>query len=97
MPFAQDHPGEPLRFEEVDLDRATLQKVADLTRGRFFHARHPEDLDTIAAAIDTLEAHEQPPEPRLRRASLAPLALAFALILLLFEAATAHGLLRRLP
>ena len=97
VPFAQDHPGEPLRFEEVNLDRATLQKVADLTQGRFFHARHPEDRGTIAAAIDTLEVHEQRPEPRLRRASLAPLALASALILLLFEAATAHGLLRRLP
>jgi Ca-activated chloride channel family protein len=97
VPFAQDHPGEPLRFEEVDLDRETLQAVASISQGRFFHAEHPEDLATIAAAIDEIEAHPYAPEPRYRRASLSSLTLLAALFLLLLEAATTHGVLRRLP
>jgi Ca-activated chloride channel family protein len=97
VPFAQDTPGQPLHFERVDLDQETLRRVADTTGGRFFHAEHPEDLVPVVAAIDQLEARPLPAEPRYRRASLAPLAFAAALALLLLEAATAHGLLRRLP
>lgn len=97
VPFAQKTPGEPLRFEKVDLDEETLRAVASSTGGRFFHARHPGDLGEVAAAIDALEVRPSPSEPRYRRASLAPLALAAALGALLLEALTAHALLRRLP
>jgi Ca-activated chloride channel family protein len=97
VPFAQDSPGQPLRFERVDLDPETLRRVADTTGGRFFHAERPEDLAPVIEAIDRIEAQPLPAEPRYRRASLAPLALAGALALLALEAATAHGLLRRLP
>ena len=97
VPFAQDHPGAPLRFEEVDLDRKTLETVASISQGRFFHAEQPEDLAQIVRAIDEIEASPRTPEPRYRRASLAPLTLFAALALLLLEATTAHGVLRRLP
>lgn len=97
VPFAQPGRGRPMRFERVDLDRETLQSVADTTGGRFFHARRPEDLGGVAAAIDRLEARPRALEPRFRHASLAPLSLSLALALLLLEAALAHGLARRLP
>lgn len=97
VPFAQDSPGEPLRFEQVDLDRETLRAVAAATGGRFFHAEQPEDLRGVIDAIDQLEARPLPSAPRYRRASLAPLALLLALSLLLAEAATTHGVTRRLP
>jgi Ca-activated chloride channel family protein len=97
VPFAPKTPGQPLRFERVDLDRETLRKIADTTGGRFFHAERPEDLVPVVAAIDALEARPLPADPRHRRASLAPLAFAAALGLLALEAITAHGILRRLP
>lgn len=97
VPFAQKTPGEPLRFERVDLDRDTLQRVAAATGGRFFHAKQPEDLEQVTRMIDRLEARPQSGEPRYRRASLAPFGLALALALLLLEAASAHTFLRRLP
>jgi Ca-activated chloride channel family protein len=97
VPFAQEGPGEPLRFERVDLDRETLRAVAEITGGGFFHAEHPEDLEHVAAAIDRLEVRPHAGEPRVRRAALAPYLLAAALACVLLEALTAHGLLRRLP
>ncbi len=97
VPFAGEGPGQPLRFERVDLDAETLKRVADATGGRYYHAERPEDLAQVARAIDRLEARPLPAEPRFRRASLAPPALGCALLLLVCEALGAHGLLRRLP
>jgi Ca-activated chloride channel family protein len=97
VPFARSGPGEPLRFERVDLDEETLQGLARITGGRFFHARKPEDLTSVAAAIDRLEVRRHPVETHFRRVSLAPNALLAALLFLLLEVGTAHGLLRRLP
>jgi Ca-activated chloride channel family protein len=97
VPFAQPGAEAPMRFERVDLDRETLQQVADATGGRFFHARRPEDLRAVADAIDRLEARPRALDPRFRHASLAPLTLALALALLATEAALTHGLVRRLP
>ncbi len=97
VPFAQDNPGEPLRFESVDLDRESLGAVASISGGRFFHARKPEDLREVIAEIDRIEARPQVGDPRFKRASLAPWTLGLALLLLALEAATAHGGARRLP
>jgi Ca-activated chloride channel family protein len=97
VPFAGSGPGEPVRFERVDLDDETLRAVAGRTGGEFFHARRPEDLAAVAAAVDRIEARPQLAEPRYRRVSLAPHVLLLAFVLLLLESATAHGLLRRLP
>jgi len=97
VPFAQPGAEAPMRFERVDLDRETLQLVADATGGRFFQARRPEDLRAVTDAIDRLEARPRALDPRFRHASLAPLTLALALALLVSEAALAHGLVRRLP
>jgi Ca-activated chloride channel family protein len=97
VPFAQPGAEAPMRFERVDLDRETLEVAAETTGGRFFHARRPEDLRAVAAAIDRLEARPRAQDPRFRHASLAPLTLALALLCLAGEALLTHGLMRRLP
>jgi Ca-activated chloride channel family protein len=97
VPFARSGPGEPLRFERVDLDEETLRALARITGGRFFHARRPEDLRAVAAAIDRLEIRPKPAETHYRRVSLVPDALLAAFVLLLLESIATHGLLRRLP
>jgi Ca-activated chloride channel homolog len=97
VPFAQPGGDTPLHFERVDLDQETLQVVADATDGKFFHARKPEDLRDVTAAIDRMEARPTVQDQRFRHASLAPLTLALALLCLVGEAALAHGALRRLP
>ena len=97
VPFAQSGPGAPMRFERVDLDQPTLERVASATGGQFFHARRPDDLGAVADAIDRLEVRPTQQDPRYRHASLAPATLALALAALLVEAVLAHGLLRRLP
>lgn len=39
----------------ADLDEETLQKIADLTHGRYFRARNNDELQGIYKLIDTLE------------------------------------------
>ncbi|MBN2809876.1 MAG: VWA domain-containing protein [Deltaproteobacteria bacterium] len=39
----------------ADLDEATLQKIAELTGGRYFRARESQDLEKIYALLDQLE------------------------------------------
>ena len=68
VPFARRTAGEPLRFEKVDLDSETLQRVAELTGGLFFHARRPRDLSQVAALIDRIESRPGREEPQLQRA-----------------------------
>ena len=97
VPFASRTPGEPLRFEKVDLDRETLQEIARTTGGRFFHARRPDDLAQVSELIHALETSPQQAPDQLRRASLLPLVLVAALALLGLDALLGSGPLRRLP
>jgi len=39
----------------LDLDEATLKKIANMTGGRYFRARNTEDLNKIYAMLDELE------------------------------------------
>ena len=39
----------------LDLDEATLKKIAELTGGRYFRARNTDELDNIYAMLDELE------------------------------------------
>lgn len=39
----------------LDLDEATLKKIAELTGGRYFRARNTKELDNIYAMLDELE------------------------------------------
>lgn len=57
VPFPVDDPFFGRRFIqiEVDLDPETLQKIADITGGKFFLATDPEGLKKIYDEIDRLE------------------------------------------
>lgn len=46
----------------ADLDEDTLQKIADLTNGRYFRARNNDELQEIYHLIDKLEPVEQESE-----------------------------------
>ncbi len=47
--------GNRLVNPSADLDEKTLQKIAELTGGRYFRAREKKDLEKIYALLDTLE------------------------------------------
>jgi len=65
----------------ADLDEETLTKIADLTGGKYFRARNPEELEDIYRLIDKLEPIEQESEIFRPVRSLFHLPLAGALIL----------------
>jgi Ca-activated chloride channel family protein len=45
----------------LDLDEATLQKIADMTGGQYFRARDSDELTLIEASLDKLEPVAQQP------------------------------------
>ncbi len=57
VPMPVDDPVFGRRYAQVqsDIDEPTLQKMAQLTGGRFFRAKDPEALAQIFKEIDTLE------------------------------------------
>jgi Ca-activated chloride channel family protein len=46
----------------ADLDEKGLQEIADITGGRYFRARNPQELANIYGLLDTLEPVEQASE-----------------------------------
>lgn len=46
----------------ADLDEPTLEYIAEVTGGRYFRARNPQELEQIYSVLDTLEPTEQDPE-----------------------------------
>jgi len=73
----------------IDLDEETLQKIADLTGGRYFRARNPEELEEIYKVIDKLEPVEQEAETFRPVKALFYLPLSWALMIS-FLAACLH-------
>jgi Ca-activated chloride channel homolog len=65
----------------AEIDKQTLIRIAELTRGRYFHARDTSELENIYATIDTLEPIEQDPEHYRPRMELYHWPLALALLL----------------
>lgn len=65
----------------ADLDEDTLQKIADLTGGKYFRARNPEELEKIYLLIDELEPIQQESEIFRPIKTLFHLPLAVALVL----------------
>jgi Ca-activated chloride channel family protein len=90
--------GRGLRFERHDLDVETLARIARATRGQFFEARTPTDLEAVYREIDALERvpRREPAEERPDLPLPEPF-LALAGALMLGEVATARVLRRRLP
>ncbi|MEK9711130.1 MAG: VWA domain-containing protein [Thalassolituus sp.] len=64
-----------------DLDEASLEKIAELTQGRFFRARNTEELSTIYRLIDELEPTEREEKTYRPESSLFHWPLLLALLL----------------
>ncbi len=93
-------PGTPsagLRFERHDPDLPSLERVAEITGGRFHHARRASDLVAVYAEIDALERVARPLPPRWTQAPRPEPLLALAGAALLAELGLARVWRRRIP
>jgi Ca-activated chloride channel homolog len=81
----------------VDIDEETLEKIADLTGGKYYRADNTERLQSIYAEIDALEKTEREMKKYSRHQELFPWAMAPGLGLVLIEFLLRHTRLRRLP
>jgi Ca-activated chloride channel homolog len=81
----------------VDVDEATLQKIADQTGGKYYRADNAEKFRQIYAEIDKLEKTEAVINKFAQFDELFPWLGAFGLALLLVEVALGQTIFRRLP
>ncbi|MCL6589027.1 MAG: VWA domain-containing protein [Firmicutes bacterium] len=81
----------------AQLDEGLLQKIADITGGRYFRATDSQSLTTIFRQIDKLEKSVIEMPHYREYLDLYPCFLLGALLLFLAEAILANTVLRRLP
>jgi Ca-activated chloride channel family protein len=81
----------------VDVDEATLQKIADATDGKYYRADNAEKFRQIYAEIDKLEKTEAVVNKYTQYRELFPWLAAGGLAILLLEIALGQTMLRRLP
>jgi len=81
----------------VDVDEATLQKIADETGGKYYRADNAEKFQKIYAEIDKLEKTEATVSKSTDYRELFPWFVAAGLALLLIELVLGQTVLRRLP
>jgi Ca-activated chloride channel family protein len=85
------------RMEPVDIDEDTLQKIADLTGGKYYRADNTARFQAIYAEIDKLEKTEKEIKKFAQHKELFAWAITPGLGLVLLEALLRHTLFRRLP
>ncbi len=83
--------------QPVDIDEDTLQKIADLTGGKYFRADNSEKFEAIYAEIDRLEKTEAEVRKYSHHRELAGWFIIPGLLLLLLETLLRHTVWRRLP
>jgi Ca-activated chloride channel family protein len=93
--FGRQRVGE--RMEPVDIDEDTLQKIANLTNGKYYRADNTERFQAIYAEIDKLEKTEKEIKKFSQHRELFAWAIAPGLGLVLLETLLRHTLFRRLP
>jgi len=81
----------------VDVDEATLQKIADGTGGKYYRADNAEKFQQIYAEIDKLEKTEATINKYTEFKELFPWLVAGGLALLLVELVLGQTVFRRLP
>lgn len=81
----------------VDIDEETLQKVAEMTDGKYYRADNTERLQSIYNEIDALEKTETDVKKYSHHRELASWAIGPGLGLLLVEFLLRHSRFRRLP
>jgi Ca-activated chloride channel family protein len=85
------------RMEPVDIDEDTLQKIADLTKGKYYRADNTERFQAIYSEIDKLEKTEREIKKYAHHRELFAWAVTPGLALVLLEALLRHTMFRRLP
>ncbi len=80
-----------MMMPSAEMDEPTLEKIAELTGGRFFRARSTSDLAGIYAELDRLEPVEQQGEPIRPRAELFMYPASGALLLALLSLSLQAG------
>ena len=81
----------------VDIDEDTLQKIADVTGGKYYRADNARRFEAIYEEIDKLEKTEAEVRKYTQFNDLFPWLISPGLGLLLLELVLRHTLLRRLP
>jgi len=81
----------------VDVDEATLQKIADKTGGKYYRADNAEKFQKIYAEIDKLEKTEASVKKYTQFTELFPWFVTAGLAILLIEFVLAQTAFRRLP
>jgi Ca-activated chloride channel family protein len=97
MPVFQN--GQKVGYQNVpvDVDEATLQKIADKTGGRYYRADNAEKFKQIYAQIDKLEKTEAVINKYTEYKELFPWFVLSGLALLLIEIVLAQTAFRKLP
>ena len=85
------------RQEPVDIDEDTLQKIADMTGGKYYRADNSQKFQTIYAEIDKLEKTEAEVKKLSHHDELFAWVISPGLGLLLLEVLLRHTIWRRLP
>jgi len=85
------------RPQPVDIDEDTLQKIADMTKGKYYRADNTEKFKSIYAEIDKLEKTEAEVKKFAHHQELFAWLISPGLALLLLETLLRHTVFRRLP
>jgi Ca-activated chloride channel family protein len=85
------------RMMPVDIDEDTLQKIADMTGGKYYRADNSQKFQAIYAEIDKLEKTEAEVKKFAHHDELFTWVISPGLGLLLLEILLRHTLWRRLP
>ena len=96
-PFRDPMYGTVYQNVQVPIDEDTLEKIAEITGGRFFRARDAESLKAVYEEIDSLERTEIKQTQYVRYTELAPYFVAVAFGFLLIEAFVSRTRLARFP
>jgi Ca-activated chloride channel family protein len=85
------------RPQPVDIDEDTLQKIANMTKGKYYRADNTEKFKNIYAEIDKLERTEAEVKKLSHHQELFAWLISPGLALLLLETLLRHTVFRRLP
>jgi Ca-activated chloride channel family protein len=85
------------RPQPVDIDEDTLQKIANMTKGKYYRADNTEKFKSIYAEIDKLEKTEAEVKKFAHHQELFAWLISPGLALLLLETLLRHTVFRRLP
>lgn len=83
--------------QPVDIDEDTLQKIADMTKGKYYRADNTEKFKNIYNEIDKLEKTEAEVKKFSHHQELFAWVISPGLALLLLETILRHTIFRRLP